>query len=1028
MTSAMEPGSRLGHYRITEPLAERDLDDFIPAQDTRDGSSVVLEPLPDWLARKRAFIDRIRWRAESLATLEHPRLLAFRSVEKAEGAWFAVLPRVGGKPLEAGIPSNGIELRRLFELADELLDVLEELHGRGLFHGSLHPGNVRFDDAGGYLVVVRASEAPELAESEDAERVPPDIARVAYRAPEQLAGEAMGPQADIFACGALLYQLLTARRPFDGTTPAELARAIREDAPVPVEEIRAELPRQIGQIVQTCLEKDPAARYSSAWALRAHLEGIRSELGGAIRKSPRREPERASAGVAGQDVASDSGAGQTPRDPSAASGAASAMADEASAMADEASGATGAAGHTADQATPDRGKDTASVPSEERRERDADDARRPGRPGTGGPTEDRPADEPQDEPASPRPDRRKPPPPASRAAPTPRPEPTPRSDLRDWRLLVGAVVFLAAGFVAGVLVPGFGPDGNRATRALLSRATFMPGADLAPSPTPDGSRIVYSRWGEGKWSLHVHDVGTIQDRALTPDSGADDVHPAVAPDGDRVAFRSERDGSGIFLVELGDGSLRRVADFGYNPAWSPDGEELLVAEHGVFGVPRGPTPAGTVSRIVVATRERLAVAENALQPDWSPDGDRIAYWSPRQASGAPDGSDLWTAGLEDEGPPVRVTDDAASDWAPVWSPDGRYLYYSSDRGGRVAIWRVPVDSGTGGPAGAPELVIGAGSAEAHSPRFARDSGSMTYVEARSVRSIVRVPFDASRGSVTGAGDAVLEGDLALAMPAPAPRGDRVAFVLDRGTGQELYLAEGGQIMPFGPVSPGPARAAPYRGRLPRWSPDGGRVAFLWNRDGGWQIWAAGPDGADLRRVSDFRRRELAAPVWAPDGSSLAITAGGGFLPFLTFVLDADLPAAEQAPRTLEPMQGEESFEVHSWSRDGAWLAGTVRDGQGVAAGVAVTPVASADYRRVSDFGTHPVWLPDGRRLLFVSGDAVFLADRRGAEPRELLRITPHELDPYVSLSRDGRWIYLTRAVLEADVWIWQESPRAPTSP
>src|SRR6266704_1647227 len=121
---------------------------------------------------------------------------------------------------------------------------------------------------------------------------------------------------------------------------------------------------------------------------------------------------------------------------------------------------------------------------------------------------------------------------------------------------------------------------------------------------------------------------------LTKDSPADDTQPAFSPDGERIAFRSERNGGGIFVMGATGESVRRLTDFGNNPAWSPDGKNI------VFGAALAEDPAtrfGSDSQLWVANAssgEKQQITKpssvpDAVQPNWSPHGHRIAYWATR---------------------------------------------------------------------------------------------------------------------------------------------------------------------------------------------------------------------------------------------------------------------------------------------------------------------------------------------------------------------------------------------------------------
>src|SRR6185369_13066379 len=137
---------------------------------------------------------------------------------------------------------------------------------------------------------------------------------------------------------------------------------------------------------------------------------------------------------------------------------------------------------------------------------------------------------------------------------------------------------------------------------------------------------------------------------------------------------------------------------------------------------RGPTPSALWAVSFQTGSKRLITAGDAVQPSWSPRGDRLAYWGIHRGGQR----DIWTIPAAG-GTSVQVTSDAAVDWNPEWSPDGGSLYFVSDRGGSMNLWRVAINARTGAPLGAPQPATTPSGYTEH-PSFARDGRSLAYVE------------------------------------------------------------------------------------------------------------------------------------------------------------------------------------------------------------------------------------------------------------------------------------------------------------
>jgi Tol biopolymer transport system component len=203
--------------------------------------------------------------------------------------------------------------------------------------------------------------------------------------------------------------------------------------------------------------------------------------------------------------------------------------------------------------------------------------------------------------------------------------------------------------------------------------TSLAGFESFPSLSPDGESIVFVSRGD----IYLQRVGGQKAINLTEDSTVDDTQPAFSPDGTLIAFRSERDGGGIFVMGATGESVKRVSDTGFNPAWAPDGESIVVSTVGVSNPNRGGvTGELRIIRVDIGDVRSIDVKGDAVQPSWSPRGHRIAFWS--YPLSERNYRDIWTVPAEG-GEIVPVTRDQHVVWNPVWSPDGKYLYFCSNR-------------------------------------------------------------------------------------------------------------------------------------------------------------------------------------------------------------------------------------------------------------------------------------------------------------------------------------------------------------
>jgi eukaryotic-like serine/threonine-protein kinase len=587
-----------------------------------------------------------------------------------------------------------------------------------------------------------------------------------------------------------------------------------------------------------------------------------------------------------------------------------------------------------------------------------------------------------------------------------------------WQSRWGVKAALALGSVAvlttlWLLLPRFGSDTKEASTSLnnvTTQLTDQPGPEYFPSLSPDGKSLIYASRAAGNWDIYLQRVGGRNPNNLTKTSGDDDTQPVFSPDGERIAFRSEREGGGIYLMGATGESVIRLSDAGYNPIWSPDGEMIAFATERIIQPATRPTRSQLWTVNLKSGEKRSLAAEDALQPNWSPHGYRIAYWSRPKESGQ--GEAIWTipADPAEGGQAIQVTRDSQMNWNPIWSPDGKYLYFLSNRGGSMNLWRVPIDEKSGATLGPPEAVTIPATSVQHLS-FSRDGRRLAYVAQEELRNLKKVPFDPAAGKVVGTPVPITRGSLQLWFPDPSPDGEWLTCY-SMGKQRHIFIirTDGSELRNLTEDA--------YRYFWPRWSPDGKRIAFSSRRTGSYELWMINRDGSGLRQLTQGHKdRGPHYAPWSPDGSKIAYSMHTPKNDCVIF--EPGKAWGEQSLEYLTPLSDPNiSFEAWSWSLDGKKLAGIKHLPDGNHAGIGVYDLASQQYDWLTDFGDWPLWLNDSRRLLFVAQGKLLLLDIKSRKHQPVLSVTDEDVDiGSPGLARDNRMIYFTFLATEADVWL-----------
>src|SRR5690349_4695849 len=275
--------TRLGAYQIVAPLGAGGMGEVYRATDTRLGRDVAVKVVSGCLMDDPSAVARFEREARTVAALSHPNIVALYDVGHENGIVFAVMELLEGESLERHLATDHLSWRRALDIGVSVADGLASAHGKGLVHRDLKPANIFITDGGlvKLLDFGLATEEPFRSTSQPAgataagDTEPGAIfGTVGYMSPEQVRGERADYRSDIFSFGCVLYEMLTGRRPFGGSTAAETLAAILRDHPPELAAGDRQMPLHVDGVVRRCLEKNPDHRFQSARDLAFALREI----------------------------------------------------------------------------------------------------------------------------------------------------------------------------------------------------------------------------------------------------------------------------------------------------------------------------------------------------------------------------------------------------------------------------------------------------------------------------------------------------------------------------------------------------------------------------------------------------------------------------------------------------------------------------------------------------------------------------------------------------------------------------------
>ncbi len=281
----LAPGTKLGPYEIQSPIGAGGMGEVYRARDTRLDRVVAVKILPSHLSGSPEAKQRFEREARAISSLSHPNICHLYDVGSQDEIDYLVMEYLEGETLASRVDRGPLPVEQALRVATEIADALTKAHGKGLTHRDLKPGNIMLTKSGAKLMDFGLAKPPALTAAAVSETLTASkpltaegmlVGTYPYMSPEQVQGREADARSDIFALGAVLYEMVTGKRAFQGKSPISVASAILEKDPEPITTSQPLAPLALDHVVRTCLAKDPDERFQAAHDVRLQLKWIAS--------------------------------------------------------------------------------------------------------------------------------------------------------------------------------------------------------------------------------------------------------------------------------------------------------------------------------------------------------------------------------------------------------------------------------------------------------------------------------------------------------------------------------------------------------------------------------------------------------------------------------------------------------------------------------------------------------------------------------------------------------------------------------
>ncbi len=559
----------------------------------------------------------------------------------------------------------------------------------------------------------------------------------------------------------------------------------------------------------------------------------------------------------------------------------------------------------------------------------------------------------------------------------------------------GAAIALIAGLVAYQT----GEDEGSLPR-LENNMRVTEGAVVGdwPSWSPDETRIAYSHNEDILVARAGAGVGENLTEGIEGSHGA----PAWSPDGSKIAFRSSREGGGIFLIPADGGQPQRVANAGIGfgpPCWSPDGSELafISMDTAVVCTPEGVEKS---RRHLPGGDENFRYRGNLSR---SPDGKFFAY-TVGTFGEALHPAELWLMRTGD-GEAKQVTDGKTVEWSPRWSNNGRHLYFVSNRGGSMELWRQRIGN-DGAPEGeSKKIKNGTG---IRSAGFTGNGKKIAYAKGGWTGNVWKVPILSDTIAVWDDAVQLTKEDGLVWSFDFSPDGKHIVFESKRAGNYDIWIIT---------LADGTMKQVTDSAKsdyLPKWSPDSLHLSFVAPGNVKKDIWKISlEEGAKPQQLTKDSLDDW-YHAWSPDGDEIAFVSerSGNW--------DVWIMSSEGGEaRRVTDDPGDEFLQ--GWSPDGGWILFR-SSREGMSQLYRTSAAGGGDAQRLtSNGGWCGVISPDGKTIYYTgvgeTGGFIWAAGIGGGPPQKVMDLAGKTGRIDVTMQTDGKYIYFVWWETSADIWV-----------